>query len=199
MKTVTRSLTVLVFIGMAAVLFSFDTPSGWITAGSEPKRYEMGIDKGAGQDGKNAATIKSKAKKIKGFGTLMQESLPDKYLGKRIRMSGLVKTKDVTDWAGLWLRIDQKGSNDVLGFDNMKNGKKDRSITGTTDWTKYEIVLDVPIHASRLAYGALLGGTGQIWFDQIQFEVVDSSVPTTGIETDYRMPLKEPGNLDFEE
>lgn len=129
----------------------------------------MGIDKGAGQDGKNTATIKSTAKKIKGFGTLMQNCLPDNYLGKRVRMTGMVKTKDVSDWAGLWFRVDEKSSNNSLSFDNMKDGKKDRSIKGTTDWTKYEIVLDVPLNSSNLAYGALLVGTGQIWFDDIKF------------------------------
>jgi hypothetical protein len=158
----------------------------------------MGIDKGAGQDGKNAATIKSTAKKIKGFGTLMQNCLPDKYLGKRVRMTGLVKTQDVSHWAGLWFRIDEKGSTKSLGFDNMKDGKKDRSIRGTTDWTKYEIVLDVPLNSSNLAYGALLVGTGQIWFDDIKFEVVDNTVPTTGKGKEEMMPNKEPVNLDFE-
>lgn len=67
---------------MLFIVFSFDVPKGWIKAGSEPKKYEMSLEKGAGQDGKNAATIKSIDKKISGFGTLMQNCLPDKYLGK---------------------------------------------------------------------------------------------------------------------
>jgi len=82
-------------------------PKGWFAAGSEPKSYDMGTDKGAGRDGKNAATIKSTAKKISGFGTLMQQCLPDKYLGKRVRMSGYMKSKDVDSWAGFWFRVDQ--------------------------------------------------------------------------------------------
>ena len=191
-------LTGVLLIGLTATLFSFDLPTGWFKAGSVPKSYDMGVDKGAGQNGGNAATIKSIDKKINGFGTLMQNCLPDNYLGKRVRMSGMVKTKDVSDWSGLWFRIDEKGSDKSLGFDNMHDGKKDRSIKGTTDWTKYEIVLDVPLNASNLAYGALLVGTGQIWFDNIKFEVVDNSVPTTGEGKEALMPRKEPVNLDFE-
>ncbi len=198
MKTLKSILTTVLLIALTATLFSFDLPTGWFKAGSHPKSYDMGIDKGAGQDGKNAATIKSIDKKINGFGTLMQNCLPDNYLGKRVRISGMVKTKDVSDWAGLWFRIDEKGSAKSLGFDNMKDGKKDRSIKGTTDWTKYEIVLDVPLNTSNLAYGALLVGTGQIWFDDIKFEIVDNSVPTTGKDSDSYMPSKEPVNLDFE-
>lgn len=163
------------------------------------KSYEMGLDKGAGPNGGNAATIKSKGKNIKGFGTLMQNCLPDSFLGKRVRLSGLVKTKDLTDWAGLWFRVDAKGSDFPLGFDNLKNGKTDRSISGTTDWTKYEIVLDVPLNASNLAYGALISGNGQIWFDELKFEIVGKDVPTTGKGKEELMPQQEPVNLDFED
>jgi hypothetical protein len=198
MTTLKKVLMSVLLIATTVILFSFDLPTGWFKAGSDPKSYDMGIDKGAGQDGKNAATIKSNTEETKGFGTLMQDCLPDNYLGKRVRMTGLVKTKDVSDWAGLWFRIDEKGSNTSLGFDNMKDGKKDRSIKGTTDWTSYDIVLDVPLKASNLAYGALLVGTGQIWFDNIKFEVVDKSVPTTGRGTEEEMPNSEPVNLDFE-
>jgi hypothetical protein len=179
-------------------LFSFDLPTGWFKAGDQPDKYEMGVDKGSGQDGKNAATIKSVSKKIDGFGTLMQTCLPGKFLGKRVRMSGYIKSKDISDWAGLWLRIDKSGSDESLEFDNMHDGKKERSIKGTTDWKKYEIVLDVPNSATNMAYGALLVGTGQIWFDKLEFEVVDNSIPTTGMERDARNSTYEPTNLDFE-
>jgi len=81
----------------------------------------------------------------------------------------------------------------------MHDGKKDRSVKGTTAWTKYEIVLDVPLQATNLAYGALLSGTGQIWFDHLKFEVVDNSVPTTGSSMESMMPNTVPVNLDFEE
>ena len=187
MTTTKRILSTVLLIALIPFLFSFDLPKGWFRAGSKPKSYDMGIDQGSGQDGKNTATIKSIDKKINGFGTLMQSCLPGKYLGKRVRMSGYVKSKDVADKAGLWLRVDQANLKKPLSFDNML----DRPIKGTTDWKKYEIVLDVPGHATNLAYGALLVGTGQIWFDNLNFEIVDSNVPPTRDE-------REPVNLDFE-
>jgi len=128
----------------------------------------------------------------------MQVCLPDKFIGKKVRMSGSIKTKNVSKWAGLWLRIDQKNPRKTLGFDNMHDGKIERSIKGTTDWANYQIVLYVPFNASRLAYGALLDGTGQIWFDNIKFEIADDSVATTGLGEDELMPSKETMNLDFE-
>ena len=177
------------------LLFSFDLPTGWFSAGSKPKSYEMGIDKGAGQDGKNAATIKSIEKDIDGFGTLMQQTKPDKYLGKRIKMTGYVKTENVAYSSGLWFRVDQAGSKEPISFDNMH----ERPIKGTTGWSKYEIVLDVPINASLIAYGALLTGTGQIWFDNLTIEIVDNSIqPTRPMNPKPSVTLNEPTNLDFE-
>lgn len=181
-------------LGTTAALLSFDLPKDWFKAGSKPQSYDMGIDKGAGQDGKSCATIKSIDKKIDGFGTLMQNFLPEKFLGKRIRMTGYFKSKDVDGWSGFWLRVDQANSQKALSFDNMG----DRPIKGTTDWKKYEIVLDVPDLASNIAFGALLYGTGQVWFDNLSFEIVDTSVPRTVNDNTGNSILKEPSNLDFE-
>lgn len=167
--------------------FAFDKAEGWFPAGRKPKSYDMGVDKGAGPDGKNVASIKSIDRKIDGFGTLMQTFKADKYLGKKIRMTGQMKSKDVESWAGFWLRIDQAGARTYLSFDNMS----DRPVKGSTDWNKYEIVLAVPNNASKIAFGALLNGTGQIWFDNLNFEVADNSVPSTG------QPKDEP-NLHFD-
>ncbi len=184
----------LLLLSVASLtLLSFDLPADWFKAGSHPKSYDMGVDRGSGPDGKNAATIRSEAKKINGFGTLMQVCSADKYAGKRVRMTGLLKSNDVEEWAGFWFRVDQVNSNDPLAFDNMQ----DRAIQGTTDWKKYEIVLDVPQRASKLAYGALIRGKGQIWFTSIQFEIVDVSVPTTDMEQKANS-LNEPSNLNFD-
>jgi hypothetical protein len=121
----------------------------------------------------------------------MQNSSASQYLGKRVRLTGYMKSKKVKSWAGLWLRVDQAGSQKSLAFDNMQN----RAVKGTTGWKKYEIVLDVPTNASNIAYGALLSETGQIWFDNLSFEVVDTSVPTT----DVRQISATPTNLNFED
>lgn len=202
MKTRNKTLTVCYIAAITMALFSFDLPNGWHKAGSMPNGYDMGFETIAGKNGR-VATIKSNTKKVKNeFGTLMQNSLPDKFLGKRVRMSGVLKTTDVKGWAGFWFRIDD-AYNSVLGFDNMKDGKQDRSVIGTNDWTKYEIVLDVPQQATNLAYGALLSGTGQVWFDDITFEPVSTDVATTGMERDITKPqnkliVQEPTNLDFE-
>lgn len=190
----------MILFGMIVTLLSFDLPKDWYADGGNPDQYDMGIDIGAGQDGGNAATIKSKFKKdnYEIGGTLMQQCKADKYLGKRVRMSGYMKTENVKGWAAFWFRADASDG-EHLAFDNMV----DRYIKGTTGWTKYDIVLDVPANASTLFYGGLLGGAGQIWFDNIRFEIVDNTVSTTGTfkfsEKEKGIILSEPSNLDFSE
>lgn len=174
--------------GLALLCFSFTVPAGWFTAGSEPAKYEMGLAPGAGRDGKQAASIRSRADKIKGFGTLMQNIEPGIYAGKKVKLSAYAKTENVTGWAGFWMRVDQAASDRTLGFDNMQ----DRPIKGNTDWTRYEITLSVPRNASNIAYGCLLSGTGQVWFDDFSFEILGDA----GKSDRY---LQAPANLNFED
>ena len=199
-------LTTVLLLLVTIALTSFDKPTGWLKGG-DPEKYEMGVEKGVGPKGKNAGTIKSLKSDIEeDFATLMQNFRPGTYLGKRVRMSGIMKTKNVSAWAGFWFRVDPN-----LGFDNMHDGKKDVSIGGTNDWKEYSVVVDVPEGATNIAFGALMAGTGQMWFTNVKFEIVDKSVQTTGfgqveMEDEGDSDMKnmrasdssEPVNLDFE-
>jgi hypothetical protein len=101
-----------------------------------------------------------------------------------------VKADGVQSWAGLWMRVD-KGS-EVVGFDNMEN----RAITGTAEWKKYDVVLEVPPDASGVSFGILLSGQGAVWLNDMKFEVVGTEVPTTGTAPK-KLP-SVPVNLDFQ-
>jgi hypothetical protein len=187
---------VCLLTGPALAAFA-DLPAGWFKAGSHPAEYDMGLDESVKRDGKSSATVKFTAQSANGFGTLMQMTQPGEYRGKRVRLSGYVKSDKVTQWAGLWFRVDgpnQGATPTSLAFDNMQ----DRAIKGTTDWTRYEIVLDVPEAAQRLAFGILLAGAGQVWMDDLRFEVVPATVRTTGTPVPPPTPPAAPTNLNFE-
>ncbi len=62
----------------------------------------------------------------------------------------------------------------MLGFDNMDN----RAVKGTTEWQKYEIILDVPENAVGIAFGSFVSGKGQAWVDDFQLKVVGKDVPS---------------------
>lgn len=182
-------------IGLSAFKFAnTDVPKGWIKAGSDPKAYEFGTTTDASRNGK-VGYMKSTEKKIAGFGTLMQNIYPKSFLGKRVRMTAYIRTENVVDWCGMWMRVDGEKKAEMLGFDNMEK----RAIKGTTPWTKYEIVLDVPSNAIGLAYGVLTVGTGDAYIDDINFEIVDLSVPTTNTLGKDNVYSTEPINTNFEE
>src|SRR5262249_45969652 len=64
----------------------------------------------------------------------------------------------------------------VQTSDYMQN----RPVMFTTDWTRQEVVLDVPRNAVGVTYGFMLGGSGQAWLDDVAIDVVSEDVATTG-------------------
>jgi hypothetical protein len=151
-------------------------PAGWHFGVRDKNEYEAGTDWNVFYEGKSSAYITGK-KENKEFSTLMQEIKADKFSGKRIRYSGYLKSKDISGWGGLWMRVDGEG-NKTLSFDNMEN----RAVKGTTDWKKYDIVLDVPADSQFISFGILSSGKGTLWVDKIGFEVVDNNTNTTGFK-----------------
>jgi hypothetical protein len=190
----------LMFVLFALLLFSFALEplthvEGWYLAGSERESYEIGVVDDAERNGK-VGYIQSTKSKIKGFGTIMQDFIPEEYLDQRVKLTAYIKTEDVDGWVGLWMRVDgpkKEGDKyrESLAFDNMN----DRKIKGSTKWQKYEIILDVDEKAVNLAYGVLLSGTGKAWLDDLTFEVVDKNEKTTATT---QKRLKAPTNTSFE-
>ncbi|MCS3871567.1 C-terminal processing protease CtpA/Prc [Chryseobacterium ginsenosidimutans] len=98
-----------------------------------------------------------------GFKGLMY-TLPQNYAGKKITLSGYIKTENISDgFAGLWLRIDPE-----IGFDNMNK----QGLKGTNDWKKYEVTLEMsPQNTQKIVVGALLSGKGKMWVDNLKITV----------------------------
>ena len=131
----------------------------------------------------------------------MQMFDASQYHGKRLRMTAFVKTLEVTEWAGLWMRVDGSDGK-ALAFDNME----DRPIKGRTGWRSYSVTLEVGDAAQAIAFGVLLAGGGRVFVDDFSFEVVRSDVPITGFlrPRGGTRPLEgaqpaSPRNLDFEQ
>jgi|AGTN01.2.fsa_nt_gi hypothetical protein len=169
-------------------------PSGWFLSGAAPQEYETGVDFRIFHSGTRSAYMKNAVPRPTNFGTLMQQFEPGDFLGKRVRMSFWVKSKDAS-WVAPWMRVDgDKGTDATLSFDNFCN----RVIKGTTDWTHHEIVLDVPKESTNIAFGIMLSGRGILWFDDIEFEKVSKSVAATDCPCHTKNSSK-PRNLSFED
>ena len=171
-----------------------ELPTGWFVAGSAPNDYEFSRDTSTAQSGQSSALIAAKSGVAStGFGTLMQVIDAENYRGGRWRMSGYLKTSGVAR-AQMWMRVDGPDKK-ILAFDNMDS----RPVRGTTSWSRYEIVLDVPPDSIDIAFGFfLIQGSGRVWGDSFKFEKVDSTVPVTAPTPAAPVLSKEPINTDFE-
>lgn len=167
---------------------------GWFLSGSHPFNYEMGTSREEVHQGKLSGYLRSMTvQDNEGFATMMQQFKADRYRNKRIKLSGFIKTEDVQQFSGLWMRIDS-AAEDILQFDNMNN----RPIIGTNKWNQYSIVLDVPENSATISIGVLLTGSGHVWIDGIKFEEVGKDTPTTHMDLGAELS-DEPTNLSFED
>jgi hypothetical protein len=186
-----RSLSFgLVIAGIGIPIGWAEIPTGWHVAGSAPSEYEFS-HADSGSSGKYGALIEARGATANGFGTLMQTISADDYRGSRWRLSGYMKT-DQANRAQMWMRVDGP-EKAPLAFDNMDS----RSVRGTTGWTRYDIVLDVPQNSMAIAFGFFLSGGGKVWGDNFTLEKVDSTIPVTSTSASAGMP-KAPANPDFE-
>jgi ketosteroid isomerase-like protein len=179
-------------------------PVGWTRMPANSSGgYLISVDKTSKHGNSGSASIKFGCGDEKGFGSIGQSIAADNYLGKRVRLTGWLKTENA-DAAVLWMRID--GNRRTLGFDNMLN----RPVTGTTGWKQFEVVLDVPAEAINVVIGSFIQGKGQMWVDDLKLEVVGASVASTNQlspeqtridnpnRTGKKSDIKQPVNLGFE-
>lgn len=150
-------------------------PAAWFIAGPQPQKFAAGIDQEAGSQG--AKFLRNQAGDPKAAATLMQQISARQYAGQRVRFRAFVKTRDVSGWAGLWMRVDSQ-SGRILAFYNSV----DRPIKGSADWQERSVVLDVPQEGAVISFGVINVGRGQVWIDRLGFEQVGQEVPVDAIK-----------------
>ncbi len=166
-------------------------PGGWFMAGSHPVQYGAGLlPRACAYDGKRVIRLRfGAAEPPGGFGTVMQSIDAARYRGRRVRFSAVTRGREITGWAGIWLRVDSADGTRTL--DNMQ----DRPLRGSAGWAEAANVLDVAADAASVHFGVLLSGAGAVDLARPRFEVVGGDVPVTSAP---RRPLAaEPQGLDF--
>lgn len=120
---------------------------------------------------------------------LMQSINADKYKGMRVKFSAYVKSENLEKPAELWL-TSFYGS--MLAAYNVP---KPGFILGTTPWTKYEAIIDVPNEPNAIVFGFAMPGKGKIWLTDLEFSKVGGNTP---LSMSYSLP-GHPVNLDLSE
>ena len=155
------------------------------------KNYEAGVTSNNPFTGKYSAYIRSREVERNTMGTLWQATKPrPAWFGERVRMTVYMKTLNVKDAAGLFMRVSTYGG--WINYDYMY----DRVVQGDTDWHKQMIVLDIPRDTSLIDFGVWIIGKGEVQVDDFKFDVVDNNLPATG--TSEKIEFGQPENLGFE-
>jgi RNA polymerase sigma factor (sigma-70 family) len=94
--------------------------------------------------------------------------------GKRIRVSGWMKAGDVGNWAGVSLQVAN-----IAGHVFASDDTYDRPIHGTTGWQPVTMVTDLPHEPCIVYLAPTLHGTGEIWCDDFQIDLVAPETPIT--------------------
>ena len=121
------------------------------------------------------------------FSTLTR-SIPVDFAGTTIEWRGFLRSENVSDFMGLWMR--QDGDVPNLAFATMQP----QQIRGTNDWKEYSIQFRLHPEARQLFLGVLLGGTGTVWADDLRLLVDGKPVweaprterPKTPLDSDHQ-------------
>jgi hypothetical protein len=142
--------------------------SHWVAGSAylvDPDSYTATLDEVVKHSGKRSMHLKYM---MPGSFGVAAASLPiDGLRGNTVELSGWIKTANVTAFAGLWLRVDG-ATRPALAFNNMR----DSTFTGTHDWTHFVFQLPVSDSAAHIYFGAVLGGEGDAWFDDLDIRTI---------------------------
>jgi C-terminal processing protease CtpA/Prc len=135
-------------------------PGGW--SGGPPGT--IFLDDKIVHGGRRSVRIERKTDSLRDYSALAK-NIPIEFAGTTIELRGFLRTEDVQDFSGLWMR--EVANSQSLGFDNMHN----RHVKGSTGWTEYSIKLRLHPDAKRLMFGVMQSGTGTTWADDLQLLV----------------------------
>lgn len=183
-----------------------DALHGWMIFGYpvNPKAYEIHFDPSTTFNGKNSLAItlhdaepaqQESFIKERMLSVTHEGFLAAGYRGQRLQMTTYVKAEDVKR-ANFHLAIigPNVEPNNVRTTQHMTSTHL-HPVEGSSDWTRYELVIDVPENANSIQVSFSMEGHGKIWLDSIRFAAVDKTVPLTG--TRVIPPLREAENLNF--
>ncbi|NYE63802.1 hypothetical protein FHW58_005036 [Duganella sp. 1224] len=181
------TLLIAVLLAVPGLAAAADPLENWYLSGGAARSYQIGVDSEQTVGGQPARFIRYVQGESASYGALTQQISAKNYQGKRVRFQAQIKTREVSQWAGLWMSALRPGEKYASAFYNSQ----DKPITGTTDWQLRSVTLDIPQDAATLNFGVIDGGKGQVWIDQLSLEVVGNDVPVDQLPG-RRPPALEP-------
>ncbi|HJP95219.1 MAG TPA: S41 family peptidase [Pyrinomonadaceae bacterium] len=161
---------------------SGDKPAGWF---GNPPATVFADDK-ITHGGRRSVRLERSVQSAGEF-SVIGRTIPWEFSGKNIEMRGFLRTENVTDFAGLWMRLDNGA--EMLSLENMQS----QQLKGTHDWAEYKITLAIHPETQSIVFGFLMSGTGKAWVDDLQilvdgrplWETPKTPKPTTVLDRDH--------------
>ncbi len=145
----------------------------WFVTGSAQSDYALRQVSDVVHGGKRALHLSPKAAVPDGYGVALQHVTSKPWLGKRVRISAFIQTENVVARGDFWAR--------AQGADSPPDGPglswATTALKPTSAWARYVLVLDIPMSAVALQFGAGIQGPGQLWIDDVTLEPVSRSTP----------------------
>jgi serine/threonine protein kinase len=159
---------------------SWHVPAGWSATESQTGEYQVGKDRtvvhpATVNPGKSSLFVRALTAQPHGVVVVSQSFDPSRYAGKRVRLSGYFRASRIAGRATLYLTT-------FPSSDGIDVGEKPQ-------WTRYDVVTDVPSDAGKIEIGVRFQGAGTLWVDDMVFEQVPDSTPLT--------KPTQPQNLNF--
>ncbi|MEA2735425.1 MAG: hypothetical protein QOE14_1876 [Humisphaera sp.] len=138
----------------------------------ETEAYLIGLDDQQRRTSEPVIAVRSATAKPDDWGHMRKVIDAEPYRGKRIRLRGYLKCQDVEKAGHMSLWVFDEHDN-ALAQDDLGG----HHLTGTHEWTRYDIVSDVPQSAVRILILAGMRGKGTVWADGLELDVVGNDVP----------------------
>ncbi len=135
-------------------------PAGWGI-----NNATVALDDEVVHGGKWAVRIERRAGASGPFGGI-SKMIPMDFAPGTIEMRGYLRSEDVTEHMGMWLRLDGE-ANAVLAFDSIQK----LMVKGTNDWKQYSIKVPANKDGRQIYFGVFVSGTGKVWADDLELLV----------------------------
>jgi hypothetical protein len=140
--------------------------AGWSIQGRGESRYAAEVDGDVLREGHPTIRFHPTQDAGGAYATFMTTLEAAPFRGRRAHAIVYVRTQGVTVRGDAWLR--------VQGNDSPADGPgMATSITRlaeSAEFTRYELVVDVPVDAASVQLGVGLGGPGMLWMDGVTVE-----------------------------
>jgi hypothetical protein len=149
---------------------------------AETDSYTMGVDIEMAHTGNLGAYIRSIAPpKPHQYGELGLPAIyAGYYQGKTVRFSAYINADKVEDHVSLWAVSpgkDSQGKPVVVPSETLIQGTAQQDgasvDSGHEGWQRYDVSIHVPENAPNIIFDIRLIGEGEVWIDDVQFEIIN--------------------------